>query len=657
VKENILIGLIFFFVCITNAQKIEFENITKLELEEKIHPVDSSAPAAILFKKARTTFKYNVKEGFVSFTEVVVKIKIYKKEGLNWANFEIPYYVGYEYLNDESVVVSKAFTYNLENGKIVKEKVNGEGKFNEDINEFWKSKSVVFPNVKIGSIIELKYVLKSQNLSVLPDFQFQYTIPVNYAEYVTEIPEFYIYKSIKNGLVDIDVKESLENSSFMHEDKFVVFFKQIKSKYIAKNVPSMVKESFVNNINNYFGKIELELQTIRMPNESPKQLITTWEDVVKSIYEEKKFGEELVKMGYFFNELQLLIKKTDSDNEKISKVFEFVKNRMTWNGRYSYTANKGVEKAYRERVGNSAEINLILVAMLKMAGLESNPVIISTRGNGIALFPNKSRFNHVIASVKIGNNISLLDASNKWSNIDILPIEDLNWTGRLIEKDGTNVEIDLVPKMISKDYVSLMAVINQNGEVTGKAKEHYFDHYACNFRNKYANISKERYLETHDKKHNRIEISQYNGENNRVALDKPVIESFTFKHNNIVEVIGDRMYFLPLLYFANTENPFTRESRLYPIDFSYPMQKKYIISITIPEGYVVESLPTPVNLSFSENLINFKYSISNNGQQIQVSSILDINTSVISSENYNELKTLFREMIKKQTEKVVLKKA
>jgi hypothetical protein len=44
-------------------------------------------------------------------------------------NFEVPYYVGYEDLQDESVKFSNACTYNLEDGKIVKTKLNNEGSF------------------------------------------------------------------------------------------------------------------------------------------------------------------------------------------------------------------------------------------------------------------------------------------------------------------------------------------------------------------------------------------------------------------------------------------------------------------------------------------------------------------------------------------------
>ena len=122
--KKVILFFCFLIIVKASAQKYELGKVTKEELGEKFYIKDSSAPAAILFKKAKTRFIYSDKKGFESKTEFSIKIKIYKKEGLKWANFEIPYYVGYETLDKEAVVILKAYTYNLVNGKIEKEKVS-----------------------------------------------------------------------------------------------------------------------------------------------------------------------------------------------------------------------------------------------------------------------------------------------------------------------------------------------------------------------------------------------------------------------------------------------------------------------------------------------------------------------------------------------------
>ncbi len=654
------IALLFFNFAF--SQNYDLGKVTVAELQEKAHPTDTSAVAAVLFKKGKTIFKYFDGKDFISYTEFSTKIKIYKKEGLDWANFEIPYYVGYEKLADEFVEITKAFTYNLENGKVEKTKVTGEGKFIKQKNEYWKTKSVTFPNVKVGSIIELKYVLKSENLSVLPDFQYQYKIPVNYMEYVTEIPEYYIYKAMKTGFVDIQIKDKIESVSQTFEEKVDkasqssrVTYNQIKTTYTARDIPALVEEKYVNNMYNYLGRIEQELQVFRNYNEKPKQMATTWEDVAKSIYERKDFGVELDKSSYFLNDIKILATSDAPDRERMTKLFEFVRNRMNWNGTYGYSTDKGVEVAYREKTGNIADINLMLTAVLKISGFDAKPVLISTRNNGVAMFPNRFKFNAVITAVTMDNEIILLDATSKNALPNILPTRDLNWYGRMISMGGSSSEIDLMPNAISKEVVNLMATIKNDGTVEGKGKVQYLDYSAYDFREKYGILANEAQVELLENFSKGIEVQDYTVAN-VAELDKPVIQSYSYQHNSIVDIIGDKMYFSPLLFFALNDNPFKQENREYPVDFSYPKQVKYLINITIPDNYVVEKLPENLSVPMSEGKGSMKYLVSHKDKQIQLSVTLDINSAIIAPESYNELKSFYAEVVKKQTEKIVLKK-
>jgi predicted acetyltransferase len=91
----------------------------------KAYPKDPSAPAAVLFSKRETSFNYSQNSGFEMVTEVEMKIKIYTKEGYEHAS-----HVVYLYNNDtdkERIDISKAYTYNLVNGKVEKTKLKSEG--------------------------------------------------------------------------------------------------------------------------------------------------------------------------------------------------------------------------------------------------------------------------------------------------------------------------------------------------------------------------------------------------------------------------------------------------------------------------------------------------------------------------------------------------
>ena len=124
-KFKIIVGLLLSFLCMyVTAHNFELGRVSITELKEKYHHKDTSAVAAVLFKNGKTSFNYSGERGFTAITEVIMRIKIYKKEGYKWANFSVPYYVGYEHYSDDVVKFSNAITYNLENAEIVKTKLN-----------------------------------------------------------------------------------------------------------------------------------------------------------------------------------------------------------------------------------------------------------------------------------------------------------------------------------------------------------------------------------------------------------------------------------------------------------------------------------------------------------------------------------------------------
>jgi hypothetical protein len=660
------VALLFFLCSFSGlwAQKFELGKVTSEELKQKSHPLDSSASAAVLYKKARTTFKYNEKNGFSTIHEYEFRIKIYKTEGLSRANFKVPYYIGYENLSKDVVKFSDAITYNLENDKIVKTKLNNEGSFKEDVNEYWAQASIMMPNVKAGSVIEFKYILKSEKIIDFPVFDFQESIPVNFAEYKTEIPGFFIYKTVLKGSFkvksDSKMVNGFQNYAGDHSsESHSLNYKQINTVYSAENIPALNEEIYVDNINNYKSSLQNELQNTNFANEPIKDYSLSWEGVAKSIFEEKEFGKELNESNYYENELRSYLKvylKSDAtDTDKVNSILVFVKNKMKWNGDKGYLTDKGVKKAFVDGTGNVAEINFMLIAMLKYVNINAYPVLVSTREHGIAVYPNRTNFNYVIVAVEVENKKVLLDATNKYSTLDILPLNVINWSGRLIRDNGTSEEINLVPKTLSKELVDLIVTIDPLGKIKGKTRVQKTDYEAFEFREKYAGINKENYLERLENNYNGIQISEY-AIDNKSEVTKPIVETFTFTSENHAEIIGDKMFINPLLFFTQFANPFVQEKRVFPIYFAYPKQEKYNINIDIPERYVIESLPKPISLNAVDNLGKFNYKIMAIANKIQVVITKENNLAIVSADYYEVLKEFYQMMIDKQIEKIILKK-
>lgn len=626
------------------CQNFEPDKISMAELEEKAHPKDTAAVAAYLINHKSTTFaaigQYPIRHRFH------VRIKIYKKEGLSYANYEIPYFGGGK-ADIESVSIIKATTYNLVDGKIVATPLSEEGKHKESVDKRWKTITITMPAVKEGSVIDFEYSIKSVNVVYFPRFYFQKEIPVNFSEYYTAIPNWFMYKPVVKGFIDVDTKISNEKSNFLGEQTLML--------HTASNIPALKPEEFVDNPENYFSSIMYEIEAVKQPGKPARNFAQTWEGLVKNIFEDDAFGKQLKSKNYFDKELKEVIKGIDSIDKKINVIFDFVKNRMNWDGELGIFTEKGVKESFRTKTGNVAEINFILIAMLNASGIESYPVISSTVQNGVAAFPSRTAFNYVVASVRNKGKNVLLDATDKNAMPAILPLHALNWNGRLIRKDGTSEEISMVPDFLSKNNSIIMGTLDETGRLSGKARIQRSEHEAMIFRQIYSIMNEDQYNEYMEHAFENIAISNYSVENVK-NFSEPVMENFDFSSEKLSGIIGKNIYISPFLFFGQPKNPFTHEERQLPIYFGYPKQTRYTIILKIPEGYMVESMPKPCSITISEDMASFRYNISCTQDQIQIAYTSEIKKMLLPAPSYPAIKDFFQKMTEKQNEKIILKK-
>ena len=667
-----LLILVVLSVFYTRAQDYKFGKISEEELAEKYDPQDSSAVASVLYRDYKIRYDYNQSTGFEVVTDVRERVKIYKKEGFDYATVSERLYISDAGSEKESFKNLKAYTYNLVDGSIEETKLKGSDTFTEDVSKYYKEEKFTLPNVKEGSVIEYSYTVDSPFYYSIDEVVLQYDIPIRKQEIAIATPEYFVFKPNFKGYLQVSPKMSSKTGKISIQNKsrdsgggFSVSkttFSTSNIDYIIsvsefnmENVPALKEENYVNNINNYRSAINYELQYVNFPQQPIKSYSTTWDKVVETIYDSPDFGKQIENTKYFKNKVSEILTDTSTDVTKMSAIYFFVQQHMNWNGYYGKYTDKGVKSSFVEKTGNAADINLMLVAMLREAGLKSYPVLVSTRNNGVPLFPTREGFNYVIASVEINNAIVLLDATNKYSEPDMIPNRALNWFGRLIKEDGSSTSIALNAKTQSQETNMIQATLKPDGSLEGMMRTMYSDYNAYNYRNAYNDVSEDDYLDKLEERNNGMEISNFIVENKK-QLGQSITEKFEFSVENQADIIGDKIYFSPTLFKTTSENPFKLEERNYPIDFGYPWAEKLLISIKIPEGYKVESAPKPVSMSLPNEAGSFKYYIKDTPTEIKITVNLDMNTSIIGTQNYSSLKEFYRLLVEKETEKVVLSK-
>lgn len=649
ILKKVLTLVVLLVTVNTYSQIKEFKKITVADLEQKVYPNDTSAVAAYLYQVGKVHYEYNM--GFTTVTTVKTRIKIFKKAGYGYANQIINYYVGFG--SAPSISISDAYTYNLSGGTIEKVKLQSDGKFSNKVTKNWAQKKFAMPNVKVGSIIEYEYVIRQPGISTPSKWNFQYQIPVAYSEFNVTTPDYFIFKKNQRGFLFpkvITEPAQINNNTIP----------ATKSVYILENVPAITPEPFVGALQNYTSSISHELSSVEIPaifsGGYYEKVSNNWETIAKKLYLNPDFQDELAKTKYFEADVDALIKGVDSNKDRVKAIFNFVKSKVKWNGDEGFVCDDGVKLAYQNGTGNAAEINLMLIAMLRYANITTNPVLLSTRDNGIVLFPSLALLNHVVAVVEADNQLLLLDATDPNATPGILPVKDLNYQGILIRKEAnTAISVDLTPKTISKETHNLSYAIDSEGVAKGKLRKSYTDHRALEKRTELSKANEDEYLQNYEQDHHSVEITEYNHEHLK-ELEDALVETFSFSSKNDVEIINNKMYFDPILFLTQKKNPFQQEKRVCPIDFAFPLERKYNVSIEIPQGYKVETLPTAITYVTGDEVGTFKYLITANENKIQTQIIFSIAAPVLPEDYYEIIKDFYQKVIDKQTEKIVLTK-
>ncbi len=629
----------------------KFGDIPMEDMTMKFYPQDSSAAAVVLFDYgvAYISKRYDVSYmqeyyRYYFHVERHVRIKILKKEGLGHADVAVPLFQNGS--SEEKLENLKAVTYNFENGKIVETQLSNDGVFKEKFNRNFNQAKFAFPNVKEGSVIEFSYIITSGFLANFPNWRFQRSIPTRLSEYWAMIPEFFFFEKYMQGYVPLS-SYTAEKTNYHHEavDAF---------HYVSKNVPAFKKEPNMTSEEDYVSKINFALSHFQFPGEALIDIMGSWDKLVELLRSSEYCGKAIKSSDFLKDDVEKILKDISDQELKVSALTNYVKKNFEWDG-FSDYITFFPKKIFEKKKGSSGDLNLLLGSMLDKAGFEVEMVLLSTRDHGAIRmqYPMERQLNYVIVSVKIGDKILFLDATEKYLPFDVLPARCLNGKGLKIGPVYYNW-VEIIPKAKEKTFVSASFAANESGELKGKL-EYAADGYdAHDMRTEYFKKGEEKY------KKDFLASRQWEVEKTEFKdledLSKTAKVSYQVTINEHATSSGDVIYLNPFVTQRSEENPFKSETREYPVDFGSRIEKIYSCNIKLPEGFAVDELPKSIVITLPENSARFTYNVSQLNDAINITSNFQINKSLFVQTEYAHLREFYNQVIAKQAEQIVLKK-
>ena len=652
----IIFLLCYFSATITYAQPEDFDfgDIKMSEINLKTYPGDSTATAVILREYGNAYFD---NDSYKLIFRYHVRLKILSKDGVKHANFVIP--IRKQDSGEEKfrLIEAATFSYNYSNRQLSSVKLEWRNVFKENLHKYIDLYKFTMPNVQEGSIIEVKYEIESPFVFNFRQWDFQSDIPKLESIYKASIPANYKYNIALNGFLKLDINEN----KIVRECCCHGLTKKADCSILylgMKNIPAFVKEDFMTSPKNFMSYVHFELAEVISFKGGVNKITKTWKDVENELRNENRFGKQL-KRGKeaFKKDLDPLVSKIQDPIEKATVIYDYIKHYFMWNGYYGMFSENGIKKAYDDKTGNIGDINLSLIAALQAYGFDAEPVLCSTRENGLpkVVYPVLSDFNYVFCRLTINSKVYMLDASDPYLPFGMLPVRCINGDGRVFHDKGSSW-MEILPQRELKQQTTLLLKLDPDGKLKGDAKIVSFDYEALNKRKRMVSFnSEEEYIEDTDNRLPRMSIGEYQIEN-RQDLSKPLMETYSVEFERFDSLGMDRIYFNPFIFDKWTENPFKSNERLYPVDFGAPLSYTHTLSFEFPDNYSVVALPEKVSLALPDNGGSFAFDIQNIGNSITMRSVLKTNTYVYNSDDYHALREIFARIVQLHKTDIVLQK-
>ncbi|MCX5712047.1 MAG: DUF3857 and transglutaminase domain-containing protein, partial [Candidatus Omnitrophica bacterium] len=499
---------------------------------------------------------------------------------------------------------------------------------------------ISFPEVAEGAIIEYKAKVYSNYL-------------VNKKDYVTVYPV-----QSTEPIMQADFSVSWPQDRQIH----IKLLNQEYNNFSAQLDPVLTKAGGLNTYTWNFKDIPGIIPESNMPPDcvtNPAIFISTF-DSWKSVYDWWwPLAKDKIKADKDIAEkVQELIKGASGDEQKLRAIYNYCAQKIRYvaveYGQAGYEPH-AAELIFKNKYGDCKDKAILLITMLKQAGLSAWPVLIPTRetydlNND---FPSMY-FNHAIAQVQLSGKDYILDPTAETCSFGDLPLGDQD-RGVLVIKEN-NFEIKKTPlfpaehnliKQMTQVKVNNDESISVEKEVIVKGQFDQAQRYWLLYTP--PELIEESLKEKIQDFSIGAQLIKYNIKN-LDDLNTPVILSYDFSGKEYFTQAGS-LRLMPQLTGVDT-TVIAKSERRYPIDFESLDSKETILEIELPADFKVKYLPKSIIETSPWLDFSAEYKVS--GNKISFIQKNKLNKRTIGIQEYPQFKQFYESLAKKIKQRVVL---
>jgi hypothetical protein len=642
---------LFFLFAVTSvfqpilARAEGFQPVSSDELKLMAEPLAPGAPAIILDREVERDDR-----GQTGHENNYYRIKILKEEGRKYADIEIPFFKE----NGNNIVNVHARTIHPD-GSIA----NFEGKaFDKSIAKAkglkYMAKTFTLPNVEVGSVIEYYYTLDLSEHFVYDSHW------ILSEELFTKHAKFSL-KPYTSDYSRISVRWTWERLPAGTEAPKEGPDHVIRLE--SNNIPGFQTEDYMPPADELKSRVDFTYS-----EDSPeKDAAHFWKNHGKRINGEVEGF--VSKRKAMEAAVAQIVSPSDTPEVKLQKIYARVQQLRNTSFEIRKTEQEqkrekqkepgNVEDVWKRGYGDGIEITWLFLALARAAGFDAAGVMVSERSkyffNPNLMDTHKLDTNVVV--VKLNGKDIFCDPGAPFTPFGMLMWSETGVQGLRLDKDGgTWIQTPIPESSASQLARTANLTLSETGDLEGKLTISFTGLEGMERRLQERNedeADRKKFLEDEAKQYvpAAIEVELTNKPEWNSSAPSLVAE-YKLKIPGWVSGAGRRAL-LPVGIFSATEkNVFDHTERVHPIYFEFPSEKMDDVTISLPLGWQVSSLPTAQDKD--SKVVRYVLKAESDKSTVHLNRQLSVDLLLLESKYYPALRNFFQLVRTGDEEQVVL---
>ena len=606
----------------------------------KSEPGAPGAPAIYLYRQLdrndATCFEYNY-----------YRIKIFNEGGRKYADIEVPFIK-----NSERIWNIEARTIHAD-GRIV----NFDGKIYEKTivkarGVRYLAKTFTLPDVQPGSILEYRYTRTFPKYVYDSRWLLSEDLFTKHAKFSLFKSRFFPMRwSCPRGLPD-GTSPPVQDQSILRME--------------THNIPAFQVEDYMPPQEEMKYRVEFTY-LFRIENDPDK----FWKEEAKALNNAiKKFIDKRTSMEQALAEV---VSSADTPEQRLQKIYaRCQKIRNT-----SFEREKTEQEQHREKLkeaenvdniwkrgyGDGQDISWLFLALARIAGFDARPVLVSTRDkhffNPKLMNPNDLNTNLVL--VKLNGRDLYFDPGTAFTPFGMLPWYETSVTRLLVDKEGGDwITTPLPDPSLSGTDRLAMLQLDDSGTLQGTITITYKGLSAL-----WRRIDERDSDEAERKKFLEDELRASIPAAATIDLmnspdwsssSSTLVAEYKINVPGWASSAGRRLLLPAGVFGGNEKHVFESSVRVHPIAFAHPYTDIDDITIALPSGWTVESLPQSKPLDL-KNCTYTSIATEIKHGTVHLNRTLMLNLQLVDPKNYGILRDFYQGIRTGDEQQVVLSSA